>query len=482
MRIPGITFAVAVVMTGCTTDALAPDGPDHARQPLPSAGADIAGPWSWTTIEQLTFPEWVATMFDVASEGSVTHARCETSGTMTLRQMGGTLSGTSVAREHLCTTRGGQGFESPGIYDTVTLSGAVRGRSVELIEDAAVVDCVRHLTISLTRGGRVTGLDGGGRCIVPGHPASDADFPPPPAGTSKTLSFSAVPAEPPPPAGSVLARVQALALDSLDTAIQTYYSAGARERAEELQEWLRTADLFFRDRLGVSPRFRLAVLDEEDWAEISAIPYGVPFFSPEPHVIVLPAVPEAAAVTQIYTAARVALPAHAAQDLADIGVTYEEAVLQVLDLIGFHEVGHVYINAFGFNGTNTARWLEELLATYAAYSFLAVSDPDAITAWDALSEAVIAFVEPVSRSLDDFTSANVRALGPATYGWFQSHFNLRDAVVVVERPEGSWLPELVAAGLAENTQTMATSELLARLDATLPGFTEWASSSGLEFR
>lgn len=482
MRTRGIALAAAVVLVGCSGDALAPDGPALLRQPLPSADANLAGPWKWTTVEQLTFPNWVAAMFEVAPEGKVTHARCETSGTMTLRQMGGTLSGTSIAREHLCTTRGGQSFESPGIFAPASLSGAVRGRSVELIEDAAVVDCVRHLTILLTRGGRVNGLDGGGRCIVPGHPASNADFPPPPAGTSKTLSFSAVSAEPPPPAGSVLARVQALALDSLDTAIQTYYSAGARERAEELEEWLRTADIFFRDRLEVSQRFRLAVLGEEDWAQISRNPYGVPFFSPEPHVIVLPAIPEAAAVTQIYRAARVGLPAHAAQDLADVGVTYDEAVLQVLDLIGFHEVGHVYVNAFGFNETNTARWLEELLATYVAYSFLAVWEPDAITVWDALSEAVIGFVDPASRSLDDFNSPNILALGPATYGWFQSHFNLRDAVVVVERPDGSWLPELVAAGLAEDTQAMATSDLLARLDATLPGFTDWASSSGLEFR
>jgi hypothetical protein len=297
-----------------------------------------------------------------------------------------------------------------------------------------------------------------------------------------TRSYAAVPAEPAPPAESVLARVQALALDSLDTAIQTYYSAGASERAEVLEQWLRTADAFFRDRLGVSPRFRLAVLGEEDWAKVSANPYGVPFFSPEPHVVVLPAVPERAAVTQIYSAARVGLPPHAAQDLAAVGVTYEEAVLQVLDLIGFHEVGHVYIGALGFNGTNTARWLEELLATYAAYSFLASSNPDAITVWNALSEALIGFVEPVSRSLDDFNMLYIQGLGPATYGWFQSHFNLRDAVAVAERPNGSWLAELVAAGLAANTQAIATSELLVRLDATLPGFTEWASSSGLEYR
>ena len=182
------------------------------------------------------------------------------------------------------------------------------------------------------------------------------------------------------------------------------------------------------------------------------------------------------------SAARPALPAAAAADLAELGVSYDDAVLQVLDLIGFHEVGHVYIAALGYHRHNSARWLEELLATYAAYSYLDVAQPSAITVWNALSAALLGFVRPVSRSLDDFNVLYLQGLGPATYGWFQSQFNLRDDVVVQQRPRATWFAQLDAAGLDEDTRHIPTSELLRRLRGFMPSFTSWADSVGLEYR
>lgn len=275
--------------------------------------------------------------------------------------------------------------------------------------------------------------------------------------------------------------LQELGLESLPGPVPTYYSPGHRERAETLQGWLRDADEFFQSRLKIAPPFRLAVLTPEHWAAISPGPYGVPFVTDAYGLVVLPAVPELAVVTQIYSAARTSLPPAAAAELDALGVSYDDAVRQVLDLIGFHEVGHVYIAALGYRNDNTVRWLEELLATYAAYSYLAVAQPASITVWDALSEAVLGFVEPASRSLDDFGTLGVRGLGPAGYGWFQSHFNLRDAVIVQQRPQGTWFRQLAAHGLDQDTRAIPTSELLRRLRGFNPGFTQWADDAGLEY-
>ena len=287
--------------------------------------------------------------------------------------------------------------------------------------------------------------------------------------------------EPSPPQDSLLMKVLNLPLDSLAAPVQTFYSPGARERAELLQERLRAADAFFREHLDVEPQMRLAVLDEQHWSSIRPGPYGIPFVSDSPWVAVMPALLDKAVVAQIYSAAESALPADAAQALARVDVSYEEAVTQVVDLIGFHEVGHVYVRSLGFRPERTARWFEELLATYAAYSYLQEADPDAIIVWNSLSEAILNFVPPETRSLDDFNAIYIRGMGPATYGWFQSHFNLRDAAIVAERPHGSWFAELRAAGLTEGTQSLKTSVLLGRLDATFPDFTTWAFYSGLVF-
>lgn len=284
------------------------------------------------------------------------------------------------------------------------------------------------------------------------------------------------------PSSQVLSDLQALGLESLPAPIRTYYSPGYRERAEMLQAWLRSADTFFQRRLHIAPTFDLAVLNPEHWAVIFPGPYGVPFYTEAPHVVVMPAILELAVPTQIYTASRVALPASAAADLAAVGVSYEDAVLQVVDLIGFHEVGHVYGETLGYHAGNTPRWLRELLATYAAYSYLQVERPSSITVWDALSEAVLGFVEPTSLSLDDFNEQGARGLGPATYGWYQSHFNLRATDVLHQRPRATWFKQLAGTGIDRDTRDLATSELMRRLRGFHPSFTEWADAAGLQYR
>jgi hypothetical protein len=310
------------------------------------------------------------------------------------------------------------------------------------------------------------------------------------AGCTESSVTVTAPEPIPPPAMAILDDLQAAGLETLPGPIPTYYSPGYRERAEMLQAWVRDADAFFRNRLRVAPEVSLAVLTPEHWTLVSMGPYGVPFVPPltpgdlssVPRLVVMPAVPEQAVVTQIYFASEAGLPPHAAAELAALGISYQDAVLQVLDLIGFHEVGHAYIAALGYHRDNTARWLEELLATYAAYSYLDIAQPSAITVWDAVSEALLNSVPPVSRSLDDFNVLYIQGLGPATYGWFQSHFNLRSTDVLKHRPRATWFNQLAGLGLDRDTRGMPTSELLHRLRGFNPSFTAWADAAGLEYQ
>lgn len=304
------------------------------------------------------------------------------------------------------------------------------------------------------------------------------------AGCSDEAVSVTEPAPGPRPAFAIVDVLQQLGLEVLPGPVPTYFSPGSRERAEDLQARLRPAVDFWNDRMKLDLPITLAVLNPAHWAAISPSPYGIPGNNEPEFLVFVPSEPDKAVVTQLYNAARVALPEGAAADLARLGITYEDAVLLGLDLIGlFHETGHVYNAALGYRRGQTRHWFREFLATYTAYTYLELAQPSWIVVWNALSEALIEFVAqpPISRSLD-FLPFSPLGLTPAGYGWFQSHFNLRADVVVRQRPRATWFPQLAAAGLDHGTLDIPTSELLHRLQGFKPGFTAWADAVGFEYQ
>ena len=65
-------------------------------------------------------------------------------------------------------------------------------------------------------------------------------------------------------------------------------------------------------------------------------------------------------------------------------------------------------------------------------------------------------------------------MGPETYGWFHSHFNLGVTAVLEQTQDADWFKELRAAGLDKGNPSLTTSELLDRLDRMTPGIKRWA--------
>jgi hypothetical protein len=271
-----------------------------------------------------------------------------------------------------------------------------------------------------------------------------------------------------------LEQVRSLGLESLPGPVPTYYSPGARARAEALQRQVREAVSFFEGRYKLPQSFSLAVLNEPHWAALRPGPYGGTFASPAPHVVGAPAFPDRGVMAKFFRAVHTAAPSpEVGQAWARLGVSHEAAVDRVMDAWVFHEVGHLYVNsALGFR--DVARWFNEFMATYMAYTFLQSREPATISMWNAVALDIVHGFKPSSLSLDDFNRLGLLKGGPETYGWFQSHFNLGVTALIEQKKDADWFGELRAAGLDKDSRSLTTSELLARLDRITPGIKQWA--------
>lgn len=191
-----LALALGAALAGCSEgELMGPSSESEASLSASSASVvDLSGGWNWSNVEALTFPPDVALMVGIAPEGEVTQARCESAGSMTLVQTGASFEGQATKTSNSCETRGGQAFQQPATVLQIT-DGRVRGHSAHFSFHSFVVrPCPHQVVISTDQSGTATALSGTGRCVLPGHPQSESpvDLPPPPGGTSKTLSWQAV--------------------------------------------------------------------------------------------------------------------------------------------------------------------------------------------------------------------------------------------------------------------------------------------------
>ena len=268
-----------------------------------------------------------------------------------------------------------------------------------------------------------------------------------------------------------LDRVQQLGLESLSGRVPTYYSAGARERAVALQKMVDEALIYFSDRIRIAPDLALAVLNEVDWAQVRPIPYGVPWVSYAPYVAVLPADLEHSVIVRGFSNTRDRASTATRRALEDVGVSFEQVPYRLNDLIGYHEVGHVVIEARGL--TQSQRWFNEMLATFAAYAFMRERHPEVARSWDALMRFNVETSRPEFRSLDEF-ERRYDGMPQETYGWFQGMFHARLAELYEERGL-EFLNDLRAAGLITGVKYEMATELISQLEEVVPGFQRWAA-------
>jgi hypothetical protein len=303
--------------------------------------------------------------------------------------------------------------------------------------------------------------------------------------TAGILSFSighlSIAAEPSPKAAPEpasfesgrLERVRTLGNPMLKGSIPTYYTPGYENRARSLQT-------FFSNELRYSKRhipFRLtvslAVLDPTQYALTEhQLPYPTPSCTGDPPVAMMPVnwiggpdvLPKEADASD---AVRQAVMAH--------HLNWNEASDSAYDLWGGHELGHAILDAYGINpGT---RWLNELVASYVLYAYLASEQPEQLWLIDVLEVGGRPTQPQRYVSLSDLDSQflSIAVNEPRNYLWYQAQFF--EQIKGVYRREGVGFLKALRRVFPDGNYkfaTLGTEETLRRLDTIDPEFSVWA--------
>jgi hypothetical protein len=275
-----------------------------------------------------------------------------------------------------------------------------------------------------------------------------------------------------------LPRVVKLDLPSLPGPVPTYYDHGAKTRAERLQADIREMNTFYQERLGVQVAVNLAVLNSNQWTRVNPIPFGLPGVHGEPPVVFIPAYSGGYAFRKML-ARKEAIPADVLQDhLRTSQQTFEAASDDFVDFIALHELGHALLVHYGIDPGS--HWLNEFLASYFGYAFLAERRPE--------RKPVIALfgrppqTHPKHTTLADFERLYLLV---EDYAWYQGRFEqriqemypraglqfIKDLKRALPRtapiPDGVSIPDPVVNRLAPEV-------VVEKLEAIAPGFRAWA--------
>ena len=275
----------------------------------------------------------------------------------------------------------------------------------------------------------------------------------------------------------LITRVRALRLVHRPGLLGLYHDPAHAEHAHALHALVAEAMGWYREVLGIEGGLTLAVLEREPWEAVGLQqPYGIPGVAGsgvagEPPVIYMPATDDGLAATDALALAPRVRPATLAS-LRAAGYDYATAARRHVDVIGLHELGHVYTRRFGIAPPNL--WLDELLATFFAHAFLVARRPALAALFGGVLQATIDAFEPVHRSLADFERLYFR-VGAANYVWYQAHFQQRAAAL--HQAQGLDALRALRAAFPLPRPLRPTPEaLLAELELVSPGFQAWAAT------
>jgi hypothetical protein len=149
-------------------------------------------------------------------------------------------------------------------------------------------------------------------------------------------------------------------------------------------------------------------------------------------------------------------------------LTYDDAARMMVDVIGFHELGHVYSRAYEL--ATHRKWSNEMAASYFAYAYMDAKHPELRAVFEGVTQTSVDTVDPRFTSFEDFERIYT-GVGAENYGWYQAMFIKRISAIYPEH--GLSFLEKAKASL-ESDRKLTDEELLARLEDTAPGFIQWA--------
>ena len=274
---------------------------------------------------------------------------------------------------------------------------------------------------------------------------------------------------------SVIGKVKNLPLNIITGKITVYYTNGYKDRALMLGQMLEEAKEFFEKSLGVTANVSLAVLDKSQWPQVDEkIPYGLPWMSPKDNLIFMPATNDEGVLLDGSLARADKIPPPVLEKLKSHNFTYIEAVQKAIDSISFHELGHIYIHAYGLK--THKYWFDELAATYFQYFYLYNKNPDWIDIWQSIGQITAKVETPKHTSLDDFERLYYD-MDPDNYGWYQCMFEKRISEMYSKHGLSFLEKAKVALDWDENEIT-TNEKLLTSLEEIAPGFIEWSKNLG----
>lgn len=225
--------------------------------------------------------------------------------------------------------------------------------------------------------------------------------------------------------------LRSLPLDSAQHGIMVHFPKGGEERARELGPMLSEALEFFADSLQVDLDFRLALLKEEHWRELTNYPYAIPHVSyTDSRAIAFLPLEQDGVVYNMMISLKDRISPDLMEKVAESDLTYEEFARSMVDLIGFHEIGHPYTDVYGIG--SAALWFNEFVANYFLYAFLRPHYPKDADIWDLSTKIILDDYEPKYRTLKDFEKYYVR-VGADNYGWYQANFESKANDLYEER-------------------------------------------------
>lgn len=273
-----------------------------------------------------------------------------------------------------------------------------------------------------------------------------------------------------------LSRIKELGLQSIDGKTPAYYSAGHKEHAARLQSRIEEMNAYYQARLGVQANVVLALLDSKGWRDVTGSPYGIAMVIGNPRVIFMPATSDNPTFDLIRARKNTIPPETLRLFLEDNQITFESAVSQFVDLVGFHELGHVLTLNFGIDPQ--VHFLSEFLASYWSYAYISARQPEWKRVFDLFGRP--SSIRPRHTSLEDFERLYMGVDDP---GWYHGMFEARIREMYPKL--GLGFPRdlrkefpLVGDPLAYTPpkHPLQVREAIERLDKIAPGFEAWAAT------
>ena len=263
---------------------------------------------------------------------------------------------------------------------------------------------------------------------------------------------------------SLIEEIKSLHLEKSEAGLTAYYSEGSYERAEEVKFRLKNSAEYFEKTFAIEENFSIAILNEEDWKKVSKIPYGLPFVSGPPYIVVFPA-------DLNNELGNLVLESLAEENLDQkYTISNEEIAYRFISLIGFHELGHIYSKASGIDFPN--KWTFEFAATYFAYLYLLDNSVESKNLWLDVAHILEEEISPTYTTLKDFEELYVR-VGVENYAWYQVIF-LERVAEVADQNGKDFIYDLIKSDSL--TKDNFSLDELEKLES---GFIKWAEIYGL---